>query len=889
MERRWILFFVITFGLLLLFHALSPPPPPKPALKQVAKQGEKAGGKAAEKDAEKNAGKNADKNKEQPKPAVKEPAAKQVEKPEKPGPAIQAPPQPKVPEQWVTLGSADPDDPYRMLVTLTNKGAAVPRIELSSPNYRDIDHRNGYLGHLVMNPRAAGKGCRVQVVGPGTPAAKAGLQPGDVIISFDGKDVADYQSLEAMLAKTKPNQKVRLSFLHNGKKTDTSVTLTRIPLEVIRPETDDPFSMLLTLDSVDDLKLTTQWMRDAAIYRLYSDLKLGEQEIADLDGSDLNLKKEESKIQVPGEDPKEKRWVPLADEIRKPLLAWLGQRGEKAGPLFCQLPRDKSLQRLTVQDVHGIIVRARAADDWKEQPAPFCELAGVNLRTANWSIVPSEGKDKNNVAKFRYTLPERDLEITKTYRLAPVPAKSQKDDNYKGYHLAFEIEIRNIAKKQGPSHEVAYRLDGPNGLPTEGAWYATRVTRCGGIGLREFIISMGDQTPEMQDAAVVAEDTTQKRRSDTLPDKMLTFIGVDAQYFSAVLMPERKSPNEVLFDDMMSIRVGKVDPKQKRLCNTSCRLVSKVTKLMPGETLTNKFIFFAGPKKTAVVEPYGLGELIYFGWPIFKWFAVPLTYILHFFFALVRNYGLAIILLTILVRGCMFPLSLKQAAGAQKMQMLQPELKKLQEKHKGNNEARAKAQQELFQKHNYNPLAGCMPIFIQMPVFIGLYRALMVAIELRDAPLFTHAIRWCSNLAAPDMLIDWSRWGWPPWFLEGGTTFALGPYFNLLPALTIVLFIVQQKMFMPPAADEQAAMTQKMMKYMMIFMGVMFFKVASGLCIYFIASSLWGLAERQFLPKAPPPVASGPTETRADVKAREREIAERERQLRENEKKKGKK
>ena len=120
------------------------------------------------------------------------------------------------------------------------------------------------------------------------------------------------------------------------------------------------------------------------------------------------------------------------------------------------------------------------------------------------------------------------------------------------------------------------------------------------------------------------------------------------------------------------------------------------------------------------------------------------------------NYGLAIILLTVLVRGCMFPLSLKQAAGAQKMQMLQPEIKKLQEKHKNNAEARTKAQQELFRKHNYNPLSGCLPIFIQMPVFIGLYRSLMVAIELRDAPLFSHSIRWCSNLAAPDMLFDWS-------------------------------------------------------------------------------------------------------------------------------------
>ncbi len=793
MERRFVLFLVLSFGILLLWSWLTPKPPPPQAQKQAAaKEAEKGGGKAAEK------------NKEQPKPAAKE-VVKVVEKPEKPGPVIQAPPQPKEPERWLTLGSANPDDPYRMLVTLTNKGAAVTRIELSSPNYRDIDHRNGYLGHLVISPRTAGKGCRVQVVGPGTPAAKAGIEPGDVITFFNGKEVADYASLEAMLARTKPNQKVVIDVMRGGKNLSKSATLTRIPLEVIKPENDDPLSMLLTLQQFDKTK------------------------ISDYEKAERAKWDEEDKDRKKGSDEEESR---LKDSRHLGLLGH--------------------------------------------------ELAGVNLRTANWSVVPSGDK---NVAKFRYRLPEKDLEITKTYRLAPVPAESQKDENYKGYHLEFEIEIRNIAKKQGPAHDVAYRLDGPNGLPKEGAWYATRVTRCGGMGLREFIISMGDQTPVMEDAATVADDKTLPPRPDTLPDRMLTFIGVDAQYFSAVLIPERKSPNEVLFDDVMPIRVGKVDPKQKRLSNTLCRLVSKVSGLKPGETLTNKFTFFAGPKKTAVVEPYGLGELIYFGWPIFKWFAVPLTYILHFFFAVVRNYGLAIILLTILVRGCMFPLSLKQAAGAQKMQMLQPELKKLQEKHKGNNEARAKAQQELFQKHNYNPLAGCMPIFIQMPVFIGLYRSLMVAIELRDAPLFTHAIRWCSNLAAPDMLIDWKAWGWPQWFIEGGSTFALGPYFNLLPALTIVLFIVQQKMFMPPAADEQAAMTQKMMKYMMIFMGVMFFKVASGLCIYFIASSLWGLAERQFLPKAPPPVAAGASETRADVKAREREIAERERQQREKEKK----
>jgi YidC/Oxa1 family membrane protein insertase len=98
-------------------------------------------------------------------------------------------------------------------------------------------------------------------------------------------------------------------------------------------------------------------------------------------------------------------------------------------------------------------------------------------------------------------------------------------------------------------------------------------------------------------------------------------------------------------------------------------------------------------------------------------------------------------------------------------------------------------------------------------------------------------------------------WYWEPYLAQFivGKTGWLGPYLNVLPLVTIGLFIWQQKMFLPPPADEQAALQQKMMQYMMIFMGVMFFKVPSGLCLYFIASSLWGITERKLLPKTMPP------------------------------------
>ncbi len=183
------------------------------------------------------------------------------------------------------------------------------------------------------------------------------------------------------------------------------------------------------------------------------------------------------------------------------------------------------------------------------------------------------------------------------------------------------------------------------------------------------------------------------------------------------------------------------------------------------------------------------------------------------------------------------------------MQELQPEMKRINEKYKNDAEKRTRTTQDLFRQHNYNPVGGCLLAFAQLPIFVGLYRSLMVDVELRQAPLFSESIRWASNLAAPDMLWNWSHI-MPPFITSGTGIFGLGPYLNVLPLVTIALFIWQQKMFMPPAADEQAAMQQKMMQYMMIFMGILFFKVASGLCVYFIASSLWGVCERKLLPKA---------------------------------------
>jgi len=219
-------------------------------------------------------------------------------------------------------------------------------------------------------------------------------------------------------------------------------------------------------------------------------------------------------------------------------------------------------------------------------------------------------------------------------------------------------------------------------------------------------------------------------------------------------------------------------------------------------------------------------------------------------------------LLTLLVRVLMHPISRKQAKTSMKMQALMPEMKKLQELHKGDRAELGKAQMELYRKHGVHPLGSCWIVFLQMPVFMGLYFCLQESIHFRLSSFL-----WIENLAAPDMLIWWSEnipvISKPE---NMGSFLYLGPYFNLLPIVAVTLTMLTQKYLMPPPADEQAQMTQKMMKYMMIFMGLMFYKVAAGLCIYFIISSAWGLAERKLLPKAKP-AGSAPAAAASDKPA----------------------
>ncbi|MCS7238285.1 MAG: YidC/Oxa1 family insertase periplasmic-domain containing protein [Thermoguttaceae bacterium] len=725
------------------------------------------------------------------------------------------------PLQYVALGSLDPASGYRMLVTLSNRGASVVRIELNDPRYRATDARWGYLGHLGGEGPSGQLGCPVAVVGPGTPAAKSGIRPGDRIVAVDDLPVASWSQVEGYLRKTRPGQRMRITVDREGKPVEVTVQLARQPVEVIRPEWGSPASFLLTLAAVDDQRLVdvrrrVESLREAVeqIKRRLQREKMDEAGLAGIAGELSNLHKE---------------FTQLVHNRKEELRLRFGMA---------------SAARQFVDEL--------AADLAEIDPAAL-ELPGVDLRDATWEIV---GKTDQSVT-FRRRLEWLQLEVEKTYELVRVPEPHINNRSFPGYHLTLRVAIRNLGSEP---RRVAYQLDGPNGLPTEGHWYATKVgPGWGAYGLRDVAVAWHGGRWDLISCWRIAEGRPPLWREEH--GQILRYLGVDAQYFSVVLLPQRSDLREERYHAAQPIRFGPVRTDRKNLTNTSCQLMT-IDFSLPGNggELVHEYRIFAGPKRPALLAHYGLRELVVYGW--FWWVAIPLLWLLHFLHDYVLfNYGLAIIALTVLVRLAMFPLSRKQALAAQKMQQIQPELRRIYEKYKNDPQQRLRAQQELFRKYNYNPLGGCLILLLQLPVFIGLYRALMVDVELRAAPLISDAIRWCSDLSAPDMLLDWSGFwaalGWH-WFNEGYGLFALGPYFNILPVLTIALFIWQQKVLSPPPADEQAAMQQRVMTFMLIFMGVLFYKVASGLCLYFIASSLWGLAERQFLPKLAPPKEEEP-------------------------------
>ena len=278
------------------------------------------------------------------------------------------------------------------------------------------------------------------------------------------------------------------------------------------------------------------------------------------------------------------------------------------------------------------------------------------------------------------------------------------------------------------------------------------------------------------------------------------------------------------------------------------------------------FQWYVGPKDKSVLSPYGAistipefadyGSSFFYRMFLTTWIAPLIMTLLTFFHAIVGNWGVAIILLTILVRSALMPLNrrsqLKMAEYQVKMQKVKPLMDSINKKFAKDPKRKQQEMTKLYREHKVAPpLGGCLPPFLQMPIFIGLFAALRSSLSLRQQPFFG----WMEDLSRPDALVDFGAPIANFFPLSGVTSF------NLLPILMVILWVVHQKT-MPKPADPQQQQMQKIMTFMPILFGVMLYNYAAGLSLYMITSSAIGIFEAKVIKKRwPVGGPSNPSET----------------------------
>jgi YidC/Oxa1 family membrane protein insertase len=308
------------------------------------------------------------------------------------------------------------------------------------------------------------------------------------------------------------------------------------------------------------------------------------------------------------------------------------------------------------------------------------------------------------------------------------------------------------------------------------------------------------------------------------------FVGAMNRYFAvALLAPENTADwsRSSIFETVGA-------------SNLSASLQSAKLELLAGQKKNYEFTIYAGPLSPADLEPYGNLNLIYdLGW--FTSIGNLLHLCLDFFHAFTKSlpsviggYGLAIILLTFLVRGGLHPLNRKAQVSMHAMSKLGPELQKLKDKYGEDKQRYQQEMMSLYKENNVNPAGGCLPMFLQLPVFIALYRVIQSSIALRGEEFL-----WMADLSKPDCLLCL------PFKLP-----LLGESLNLLPLLMVALWILQQKLTPKNTTDPQQAQMQKMMTWMPVVFGFMFYGMPSGLVLYFVVSSSLGIVESKMIKKA---------------------------------------
>jgi len=468
---------------------------------------------------------------------------------------------------------------------------------------------------------------------------------------------------------------------------------------------------------------------------------------------------------------------------------------------------------------HGARFRSLALGTFPSSAA----LVGAPLEAVHWEHEVLEEDGVVQGVRFRYA-PGTGVVFTKTVR--PVAGR---------YGLSFELEVANESFAGGeearPGRSVRFVLTPAMGVPNsaDDQYYPEpRAAVCLGSASDPVVKRVAR---EFGAAKVASFPTAEGTR----------WAGVDNKYFAVLLRPIDSALSAVqearwrTVYDAAWVREHP-EPGAKKGYRHIATDVDLAFPLPPvGESQVLSFELYAGPKQRDVLREHEptFEELAIHDLGYFQSIGRLMLAILGFFHGIVSNWGLSIILLTLLVRTALFPFNRKSqtamARHATKMKRVQPKIDAAKEKYAKDPRKLREEQARIMQEEGaFPPLGGCLPPLVQIPVFFGLFSALRASFELRQAPFL-----YVKDLSQPDR------------FLRLDLTLPLigkVEYLNILPPVMVVLWILQQRV-MPKPTDEQALRMQKMMMWMPILFGVFLYNYPAGLSVYMITTSTFGILE----------------------------------------------
>ena len=333
------------------------------------------------------------------------------------------------------------------------------------------------------------------------------------------------------------------------------------------------------------------------------------------------------------------------------------------------------------------------------------------------------------------------------------------------------------------------------------------------------------------------EETYNKMDKDPVYEKTANngWVGLTSKNWLTTLVPNQGEQNKFRVTYTKAVETGTIQKAKDRY---QADVLGPAQTAPAGGMMSYESNVFAGAKKLSMVNKYSdewniphFDLTIDWGW--FFFLTKPFFYIINFFYGLVGNFGVAIILFTVVLRICVFPLANTSFKSFAKMRQIGPQMNELRDKY---NDDKPKLQQELvklYKTEKVNPMAGCLPILIQIPIFFSLFKVLSNTIEMRHAPFFG----WIQDLSAPDPTSIFNLFGLlpftPPSFLMIG----------IWPCLMLLTMIVQRKLSPPPADKLQANMIAAMPWVMTVILA----QFAAGLVVYWTFNNLFSVIQQYII------------------------------------------